>query len=100
MALIAQDVGMVKHTAPDATRTLHRRWPPEPKGTGLFVPRAPLRQLVAMVDAHLIEDASPAPAGADAEPPAGGLDGRRRAHLRALLSHPTRLVPPGCVTEG
>lgn len=78
---------MVKHTAPDTSRTLERRWPPDPQETGLFVARAPLRQMVVMVDAHLIDDASPAPAGGDAEPPDEGQDDRRRAHLRALLSH-------------
>jgi hypothetical protein len=79
---------MVKHTAPDASRTPERRWPPDPKGTGLFVARAPLRQLVAMVDAHLVDDASPAPAGTEADPTATEPDGRRRTHLRALLCHP------------
>jgi len=44
---------MVLHTSAGSSGRRTRRWPEDPQATGLFIARAPLRQMVVMSDAHL-----------------------------------------------
>jgi len=98
---------MTKHTPPGTGRQRDRRWPPEPKETGLFVARPPLRQMTVMVDADLLDVwQAPAP-GTPTWASIGDADRRRREHLGALLAHPMLEVlryaddgpPPGTAAD-
>ncbi len=102
---VRDDVAMVLHTSAGSSGRRTRRWPEDPQATGLFIARAPLRQMVVMIDAHLTYPELPGPAGLGTA--VVDIAAEKRRHLAMLLRH--QLIdfhlyadegpPPGTISD-